>query len=262
MCHVTVLITSMHQSDFSILKKMNVSSNAIIANQDGRNSISVDGNNLLITTNTLGLSRNRNIALAHTDQKDDIVVFADDDLIFNDNYEEVIIGEFQKYPYAEAIKFNIHDLSNERKISMRRISKFGKATRKNMSSSGVCGLAIRQSVIVKNNMHFNEFFGTGTNNYCGEDTIFIQEMINKRVRFYRSPIDVAGIYQKESSWFKGYDHKYFNVCGKVLATCYPKLCRLIAIRSAFKFSKNDKCQFSFFEILKDYFAGIRNIEKS
>ena len=261
-----VLVTTMHASDdLRLYHSMNLRSDAVIANQCDFDACCVKECNgrkvQVISTKTKGLSRNRNIALAHSPQDADLFLFSDDDLVFNEGYEKLIFDEFEKHPYAEAIKFNIHDLSEKRKISMKRIERFEKCTRRNMSSSGVCGLAIRKCVLKRNNLHFNEFFGSGTDNYCGEDTIFIQEMISKKIRFYRSPADIAGINQKESSWFKGYDDKYFRVAGMVLATCFPTVCRIIAIRSAFKFSRNKKCRMGFSKVLKCYFDGIRHIKR-
>ena len=130
-----------------------------------------------------------------------------------------------------------------------------------MSSSGVWGVVIKQDVLKRNNLHFHEYFGPGTENYCGEDTIFLQEMINKGVKFYRSPVDIAAIDQTESTWFNGHDQKYFYVTGMVFATCYPKLCRLIVIRSAFRFSRKKDCKLSFFKILSAYNKGISKIKK-
>ena len=258
-----ILVTTMYQSDFSIIDKMHIKSDAIIANQSDENSyneIVTAGKSIkVISTTSRGVSRNRNIALAHADQNADLILFLDDDLILNDNYESLIIGEFEKHPEADAIKFNIHDLSETRKISMKRIEKFEKCSRRNMSASGVCGVVLKQSIIKKFGLHFHENFGPGTENYCGEDTIFIQDIIKKRVRFYRSPIDIAGIDQTESSWFKGYDEKYFTNTGKVFATIYPHLCRMLAIRSAYRFYKKKKCSLGFLRILKCYNRGISDV---
>lgn len=263
---ITTLITSMNQNDVSLFKKMNIQTDAIIANQTTENRIEIHTINQkevqVVSTKTRGLSRNRNIGLVHLSQTCDVVVFADDDLVFVDGYDEIISTEFEKHPYAEAIKFNLHDLSSKRKISMKRIEKFEKATRRNMSSSGVWGCAVKTDAIKRHNLFFNEEFGTGTKNYCGEDTIFLQEMISKGIRFYRSPRDIAGIDQTESSWFTGYDEKFFSVCGMVLACCFPRLCRLLSIRSSLKFAHNKRCDINFRKILKSYLIGIKEYKKN
>ncbi len=255
-----ILVTTMQQSGTELLNRMNLQSDVVIANQSDRNEYtekSIDGCQIrFITTNTRGLSRNRNIALAHTSQDADLILFSDDDLVFTDDYENEIITEFEKHPEAEAIKFNLHDLSDSRKISMKIIVRFEKANRRNMTSSGVCGLVVKQRALIKHNLHFHEEYGAGTTNMSGEDTIFLMEMLDKGISMYRSPIDIAGIDQSHSSWFSGYNKEYFQTAGKILHVCYPRIAWLLAIRSAYKFTKRDKCALSFAEILRNYYQGI------
>lgn len=261
MSRVQVLVTTMHQSDFSKYTQMNLQTDAVIANQTNRDEFqkqTIEGNDVqLVSTQSRGLSRNRNVALAHSNQKAEFIVFADDDLIFDDGYESTILHEFEKCPDAEAIKFNLHDLSDTRKISMRRIEKFEKATRRNMSSSGVCGIVLKTEILKKYNLHFHENFGTGSENYCGEDTIFLMELLDKKVKLYRSPADIAGIDQTESSWFTGHNERFFTTAGMVIGTVYPVLSYIIVMRSAFRFSKKRNAQMNFLEILKCYYRGIK-----
>ena len=244
---------------------MNLQTDAVIANQASKNTYeetTINGHLIkLITTTSRGLSRNRNVALVHSDQDADILLFADDDLVFEDGYETKVITEFVKHPEAKAIKFNVHDLSNSRCISMNRITEFEKATRRNMSSSGVVGLAIRASSFIQYNFKFNECFGSGTQQNSGEDTILIMQMINSHFPLFRSPVDIAGIDQTESSWFEGYNNKYFESAGAVIGTIFPRLCYLLVIRSAYRFSKREKCEMRFRDILACYYKGIRNNEK-
>ena len=256
-----VLVTTMHQSDLSKYKAMNLQTDAVIANQTDKNEIveeTIDGHKAkLVSTDTRGVSRNRNIALAHSGQNADILVFADDDLVFNDGYEALIVKEFEAHPQADAIKFNLHDLSATRKIAMKRIKRFEKATRRNMSASGVWGVALKTAVLKKHNYKFDERFGPGTAHPNGEDTIFLMKMIDSGVRFYRSPVDIAGIDQTESSWFKGHNAAFFETSGRMIDVIYPRLSRLIVLRSAYKFSRRKDRQMAFWDILKSYNKGIR-----
>lgn len=262
MSKVEVLVTTMHQSDFTKYAQMNLQTDAVIANQTDINEYAeteINGSAVkLISTNSRGVSRNRNIAMTHANQKAEYVLFSDDDLVFVDGYEQLILDEFEKHPEAEAIKFNIHDLSKTRKISMRRIERFEKATRRNMSSSGVWGLVVKSEIITKHNLHFHENFGPGTDHYCGEDTIFLMKMLDKGVPFYRSPVDVAGIDQTESSWFQGHDERFFTTCGMVLGTIYPVLSYLLVIRSAWKAYRRKDSGMGYWEILACYYRGIMN----
>lgn len=265
MSKLQVLVTTMHQIDFSKLVEMNIKSDVVFANQaDEFSYISKECDGFkaeMITTPTRGLSKNRNLAIEYSSESADYILFSDDDLVFKDGYEEMILDEFAKHPQAEAIKFNLYNISETRKISMKSIDEFKKATRRNVSSSGVCGLCIKRETLIKNNLRFNEFFGTGTENYCGEDTIFLQEMINKKIKFYLSPVEIAGIDQTESSWFKGHDEKYFFVTGMVFATIYPRMAKLLAVRSSYRFSKRKSCNMKFKDILNCYLKGIDAIRK-
>lgn len=264
MSKIEVLVTTMKQTDFSKYHQMNIQTDAVIANQIDKNDYvetNIEGNVVkLISTDSIGVSRNRNIALVHADQKSEFVLFADDDLIFNDGYEQEILNEFEKHPYADGIKFNIHDLSSSRKICMKKIKQFEKATRLNMSSSGVWGLAIKKDVLNRYNLFFDEHFGPGTPNYCGEDTIFFMEMLKKGVHLYRSPVDIAGIDQTDSCWFNGHDEHFFSTAGKVMQVIYPKLSYLIVIRSAFRAYRRNDSGMSFVEILACYYKGIRTYD--
>ena len=257
-----IIVTTMHQNDFSIIDKMKIVSDVIITNQSDSNSISFkrikNGEALLVTTTSRGLSRNRNIGIEFLSSNSDYVMFADDDLIFNNEYLTLIEDEFKTHPGADAIKFNLSNLSTVRKISMSPTTSFKKATRRSVSASGVWGLVIKKSSLIKYNLRFNELFGTGTENYCGEDTIFFQEMINKGIKLYLSPINIAGIDQTESSWFEGYTEKYFKTTGMVLAAIYPMLSYLLALRGAYRFSKRKKCSLNFIQIFKCYLIGIHD----
>ncbi len=258
---IEVLITTMHQRDFSKYASMNLQTDAVIANQADANSYAqqeINGHTVkLVTTNTRGTSRNRNIALCHATAE--YVLFSDDDLVFVDGYEQLIQSVFTNHPEADAIKFNLYNISASRKISMRQIEKFEPATRRNMGSSGVWGLVVKRDVLTRNNLFFREDFGPGTDNYCGEDTIFLQKLVNAKIGFFRSPIVIAGIDQTNSTWFEGHNEKYFIVNGKVLASIYPRVAYLLAIRSAYRFSKRTDCKMTFIKILKCYFSGIKSL---
>lgn len=260
MSKLHILVTTMHQTDFSKYPQMNLQTDAVIANQTDKNDYceaQIKGNTAkLISTDTRGTSRNRNIAMAHMSQQAEYIMFSDDDLVFNEGYEQLILQEFEKHPEAEAIKFNIHNLSLSRKISMRPIQRFEKATRRNMSSSGVCGLALKTEVIKKNNLHFHEDFGPGCEKYCGEDTIFLMQLIEKKVRFYRSPIDIAGVDLTESTWFQGHNERYFITQGRVLHEVFPLASYLLVIRSTYRAWKRKDSGMGFFRILACYYKGL------
>jgi len=254
-----VLVTTMHQKDFDKFYKMNLSTDAVLANQADSNSVEkkeIGSSTVsLVTTDTRGVSKNRNIAIENIFDTAEYIMFSDDDLIFYDNYEDIIISEFEKCPEADAIKFNINAVS-QRQLSMKQISAFKKLSRREVTSFGVWGLVIKKEVLLKSNIRFNERFGPGTSNYCGEDSIFLQQMFKKKIVLYSSPIYIADIDQDNSSWFEGYNERYFTALGMIISECYPILSFALVVRSAIKFYNRKKSQLGFWEILKCYYSGI------
>lgn len=260
MSKLQVLVTTMHATDFTKYHEMNLKTDAVIANQSNENltlNKTISDNNVrLVTTSTRGLSKNRNIALMNISEEAEYIMFSDDDLRFYDNYEEIVLKAFNENPQADAIKFNLNSVSR-RKISMSPISRLHRVNSCEVTSWGVWALAIRAKVIKAHKLTFNERFGSGTENYCGEDTIFLQELFKKGLKVFASPEYIADIDQSDSSWFEGFTEKHFQVCGMVLDEIYPKLSYLLAVRSAYKFSKREQCQMGFRKILNCYFCGIK-----
>ena len=86
--NIQVLVTTMHQTGFEKFSEMNLQTDAVIANQTDKNEYLetvVDNCSVkLVSTDSRGLSRNRNIALSHANQNADFIIFSDDDLVFND----------------------------------------------------------------------------------------------------------------------------------------------------------------------------------
>lgn len=260
MSEIEVLVTTMNAEDFSIYSKMNLQTDAIIANQANYfdyKECQIDGHLVkMITTNTKGSSINRNIAISHS--KAPIIIFADDDQVFVDGYEKIVQDLFEDNPRYEAIKFccNIVELSLERYEITQHIKKMRKARVSNCMSGGIHALAIYRDILIKKNLLFPIGIGPGTSIFCGEDSIFLNEMLKKKVNFYLSPITIAYMEQTQSSWFQGYDEKYFFAVGYIYASLYQKFAILFAFRKAILFRKNKLCIYSFRKLMQWLRKGI------
>ena len=88
-----ILCVTMHQNDFSKIEKMNIHSDVVFANQADTTSfeqIEFEGHTAkMITTATRGVGVNRNFSLAYASA--DICLFADDDVTYVDNMEEIVL---------------------------------------------------------------------------------------------------------------------------------------------------------------------------
>jgi hypothetical protein len=100
-----VLVATMGQEDCSLAEKMNIQTAAVIANQCDRwgYDVSADGKIRMISTETRGVGINRNLALQLA--KGDILLFADDDLVYYDGALNGVVEAFREFPDADVIFF-------------------------------------------------------------------------------------------------------------------------------------------------------------
>ena len=111
MSKLTVVVTTMHQTDLEIYKRMNLQTDAVIGNQAADNwerAEIIDGHGVkMVTTDKRGTSLNRNTAMDNVDLSAEYVMFSDDDLCFYDGYEQMVLDAFATLPDVDAVKFNV-----------------------------------------------------------------------------------------------------------------------------------------------------------
>ena len=104
MNRVTVLISCMNQNGHDIIKKSNIQTNVIVVNQcdiDKEeqyifvNKRGVECSAIIHSTTERGLSRSRNRALELSSGAD-ICIVCDDDEFFPDNYEDLVLKQYEK----------------------------------------------------------------------------------------------------------------------------------------------------------------------
>ena len=99
----------MHQKNHSLVEKMNIQSDVVVGNQCNFNSVEEFEWNThqikYLNFAERGVGLNRNNSLMRADG--DILVFADDDEVFNDGYADVIKKAYKEIPDADAIVFNV-----------------------------------------------------------------------------------------------------------------------------------------------------------
>ncbi len=260
-----ILVVTMNRNDLGLVKKMNIRSDVLIANQTDRyDYLKEEGtfSKEMVSTSTRCVSINRNLAITCSSPNAEYIMFLDDDIVLNNDYLDIINNEFNKHPYAEAIKFSLSAMEGERH-RLKKPIKFCKANRKLIGPVGVVGLVIRKDVLEKYNLFFNQMFGPGTENYCGEDTLFLSDMLRKKVNFYFSPLQIGIINSESSSWYEGFTERFFYVKGKVLCAEFGKTkANILAHYFAFRNSRRKGCAFSYRKVLNSYRKGIKDYSKS
>ena len=253
----------MNKRDISKYSEMNLQTDAVIANQTSECAFFqnvVNGKTVrLISTDTTGASLNRNIALTYS--KGDILIFADDDQCFVEGYEQLVLEAFKNAPDADAIKFYCESTNIERPMSYKGVKKFTKASKRKIMSAGVHALAVKKDFIEKNNIRFDNHIGPGREIYCGEDSLFLNDLLKNKAKMYLSPVLLSYVKQEDSSWFNGYTEQYCLSVGYIYSSIYGVLAPLAAIRRALKTTKIRQCNLTFKQLLLTMLKGIRKHRK-
>lgn len=229
---VEALISTMNQKDYSILEKMNIQTDAIVINQCDHfdyKSFSFRDHNIrfyAFSERGVGLSRNSSMMRANGD----ICLFSDDDLVYVDGYEEMLVHAFCDYPKADIIVFNIESIDNKKKRFM--LSKPTKIGFGNYMRYGTARIAVRIEKIREKNISFSLLFGGGAKYGSGEDTLFLHDCIKSGLKIMGLPITLAKVDDSESSWFHGYTQKYYMDKGVLFFALYGKKAWIYCIRFA------------------------------
>lgn len=222
MSNFEILCVTMHQTDFSKLDEMNIHSNVVFANQTDFTSYSetvFDGVHRarMISTQTRGVGNNRNIALLYA--KGDICLFADDDVCYVDNLENIVVEEFEKNPKADVMIFYLETDSNRLQKKYVKTRKCGSFER---MPWGCFRIAFRMNSVKKANLWFTSLFGGGCIFPCGEDSMWLKNAKKAGLSFYVSDKTIGKVSFEKSTWFTGYNEKYYFAKGAYYQASSPK----------------------------------------
>ena len=226
---VQVLVAAMQARPEELAEKMNLSSDAIIINQCdkvGEEAFSHAGHKIVCyhyAERGVGKSRNHGIDKADRD----ICLFSDEDIVYEEAYEDKIVKEFEKNPKADMIVFNIEVEENRKTyhITERKRVRFY-----NCGRYGAVSFAIRTDKLRESGVRFSTLFGGGAKYSAGEDSLFIKEFMNRGYRVYTAPVTIGREEAGESTWFSGYHEKFFFDRGVLYHFLYGFLAYPMALR--------------------------------
>lgn len=219
-----VLVSTMHQTDHSLLEKMNIQSDAIVINQCGHDCIerfTFRGHDILwMSMNERGVGLSRNNALMRA--SGDILLFADDDVVYTDDYVEKIVMSFEKHPKADLIVFNLKSQNPDRPEAI--VENEYKLHWYNSLKFGAFRIAIRKA-----NVFYSLLFGGGAKYQSGEDNLFVIQCLRKGIKGLASNLTIGTVQQEESTWFKGFDEKYFFDKGVLMKQCFGPWAKILLV---------------------------------
>lgn len=208
-----------------ILKENNITGQVLAVNQIKNKGevFNIDNENKrLYSYREIGASRSRNRLLQNA--LGYICIFADDDMVYNDDYEEIIKDEFKKNENADAIIFYIENKNSKRekikKIRNKRLNLL------NIMRVRTSEIAIKQEAIKKYNVKFNENFGPTGIFKKGEETVFLAECLKKGMNINVCKRKIGYVFADKSSWFTGFNKQYLYDQGAIFYKIVPKVYKL------------------------------------
>lgn len=223
-----VLVSTMNQKDYSLLDRMNIQCDAIIINQcdyDKVDRFKFRQHDIIwISMKERGIGISRNTALMHS--TGDVILFSDDDVVYDDGYVDIIINRFEEYFRDDILLFNIESTNLLRPTNWKG---FHKLKWYNCLKYGAIHFAVRRNSLLQANVFFSLLFGGGAKYQSGEDSLFLQECLERGLRGYALSDKIGVVRQDTSSWFKGYNEKYFFDKGVLFQACFKRRSKLLLI---------------------------------
>jgi hypothetical protein len=217
-----VLMATMHQEDTSLIKKANIRSNSIIANQHDKFDYKIvkeyNRAHHFYSFAERGVGLNRNNALIRATKP--ICLIGDDDIVYVDNMEQIVLNEFSKTT-ADVIIFDIDII--EKDVVRKKIKKDHNVNYFNYMKHGGPKIAFRTESVLKAGINFSLYFGGGAKYGSGEDSLFLKSCLDNQLKVVYRSKNIGTVYNDGSSWFNGYNEKYLFDRGALFKAMSKKL---------------------------------------
>ena len=226
---VQVLASVMNETMEHIVDRMQLDSDAVIINQCDRlqaQEMEFKGHAVrFFSFPDRGVGKSRNEAIMRADG--DICLFSDADIIYEPRYAEKIIDEFERNPRADMILFNI---TVEESRKTYHITERKRVHWYNCGRYGAVSFAVRRDSLLKSGVTFSLLFGGGAKYSNGEDSLFLKEFMNKGYRVYTAPVTIGREEAVNSTWFVGYNEKFFSDRGVLYHYLYGSMAKAMSLR--------------------------------
>lgn len=258
-----VLISTMNQTDYSLLDKMNIQSDAIVVNQCDRNDVESffykEFRILWISMDARGVGLSRNTCLMYATA--DIVLFADDDMTYNDGYRTEVISAFELEPRADVICFNINLINSTKNIGLHRDNtRIKRLHFYNTLRYGATLIGARRKSLIRERVYFSTLFGGGAEFSSGEDSLFLKDCLWAGLKIYSGTYCLGDVDDSSSSWFNGFNDKLFADRGSLYSLMFKMHARIVFVYYAIKLRNRDE-RYNAIDIFNLFETGRKKMEK-
>ena len=227
--NIQVLAAAVSKDPKVLAESMNLRTDAIIVNQCehyGYEEFERSGFRIqCFSMKERGVGLNRNTALLHADGE--IVLFSDEDIRFYDDYAEKISAAFAANPDADVLTFNF-------KVHESRATYYNREERRirwhNYGRYPTFAVAAKLESLRKANVSFSLLFGGGARYSNGEDSLFLRDCLKAGLHMYTSVAEIGEEIYRESTWFQGYNEKFFTDRGVLYHFLYGALAKPLSLR--------------------------------
>ncbi|WKA53975.1 glycosyltransferase family 2 protein [Planococcus shixiaomingii] len=227
---IDYLVSTINQSDYSIVKNMNIcENNYVVINQVFNNEVSPPADihtpkRKFISVLDKGLSKSRNMAIKNSEGE--ICVICDDDMDYTLPADK-INEYYNQYPKADIIIFKVDGIN---KNYWKKITKL--SFLKTMKVSSV-QITFKRENIISAGITFDEEFGAGAKYFFGEENILLWDCLRKNLNIIFVPEYIGNLNNnRPSSWFTGYDENYFFSKGAV----FYRMSKLLSLPLVLQFA--------------------------
>ena len=128
---------------------------------------------------------------------------------------------------------------------------------KRIDALRVCSIRITFKVhsVKKNNITFNELFGTGSIFNSGEEHLFLKDCFENDLNVYYYPEVISKVNFENSSWFTSFNEKYFETKGAFGYAFFKRWYLIYILRFAIVNYMMFKKDISFFKAFRFMFRG-------
>lgn len=249
MLKIESLVSTMNANVADLTNKMNIHKDAVVINQTdkyGYNEFKHNNHRIReYMFNERGIGRSRNAALMRA--AGDICLMADDDMVYVDDYDQIVNNAFKRYPDADMIMFNVRIHTQDGVET--KVPNEGKVSYFNSLRYGTVSFAFKRMKVLKKNIFFSLLFG-GSKYGNGEDTIFLWDCLKSGLKIYKTTEIIADVYNNESVWFSGYNEKFFIDRGALFRALSSKYYKPLIYQFALRKQKSYEQDISFKESVR------------
>ncbi|MBR2274595.1 MAG: glycosyltransferase family 2 protein [Lachnospiraceae bacterium] len=269
-----VLLSAMNLKTEAYIDTLNITSDAVVVNQtkaqkeasentaaqsDGSGEIlsierirreNINGEKqevVFIESSERGLSRSRNMAIQNATA--DICILCDNDVEYVPGYDRLILKAFEKNKDADLIVFFIKRKERSAPI-FKTERKMGYLSVLKIFSPEI---AFRRESV--KDIPFHPLFGAGARYFMGEENLFLYECLKRKKKILYVPVQLAELREEESSWFQGYDKRFFVSRGANYAAMSRRFSTLLILQFAIRKRKLYDRETSFQNALKYMLDG-------